>query len=270
LAIAAIGSATSAEDTTGTATSKAVTCPSTSSGELLIVPVSRFIASPGTLTISDNIGGATGWTRVGTAIGTAAAGWIDLFFNPNSSAGVTTITVSTGTGSYITLGCQRFSGAATASAQDGAEVTNTGVGTAISGGTYTPSVAGTVVIFAMSEGDTGTITNTWSGSTLALNVDPTGGSGQPLWLAFQVIAGTTAQTPTATMSLSAGWQTKTIGIKAAAGGGGGGRVFGQSGLDGLSIAGPKQFNPLSYTRRDIDRMARAEIARLERMGARAA
>jgi hypothetical protein len=194
-----------------------------------------------------------------------------LFFNPNAPAGVTTITVTTNTGCYITLGVQRFSGAATSSAQDGAEVTNTGIGTAVSGGTYTPSVAGDVIIFAMSEGDTGTISNTWSGSTLALNVDPTGGSGQPLWLAYQVLAGTTAQTPTATMSTSVGWQTKTIGIKAAAGGGGGGgRLFGQSVLDGLSIAGPKQFNPLSYTRRDIDRMARAEIARLERMGARAA
>lgn len=210
MAIAHIAS-TSAEGTSGSATTQACSCASTSLGELLVVTVTRFTGAAGTPSVADNLATA-GWTRVGTSQGSAAAGWLDVFYLPNAPAGITTVTATDTNGAFITVSISRFSGAATASPVDGAAVLGSGSTTAVSVGPYTPSVAGDLVFFAMTEGDTTTLTNTWSGSTLGVNVDPTGASGQPLFTAFQVVAGTTAQTPTATMGAAIAWFGKVVGF----------------------------------------------------------
>lgn len=108
---------------TAVATSATITI-SPAAANLLVVCVSGYNGSTANHAMSDNIGGATGWVKVG---GVAAASGdptcVSMWYKQNIPAGITSLTCTGGTSTLITIGiAHEVSGASTSAAFTGGEV----------------------------------------------------------------------------------------------------------------------------------------------------
>lgn len=111
-------------------------------------------------------------------------------------------------------------------------------------GNITPASIGDLAVALVANVNNKTPT-AGSGFTIPANGTVTG-SGNGLGFEYQIAPSTSAIAAAFTMA-SSEWNGVAV-MLAAAGGGGGRTTFGRPGLDGHSIAGIKQFNPVMYHR----------------------
>lgn len=117
------------------------------SGRLIIAAVSEYLVTTNNATVSDNVGGTTGWVNVGRATDLSSNGiGVSLFYKANAPSGITTITgtKSTGTADF-TIIVHEVTGASTSSPFTGGEVaTANGVSANGQTGTVTNGTANSI------------------------------------------------------------------------------------------------------------------------------
>jgi hypothetical protein len=217
-------------DVKGSTSPLAATAANHTTGNLLWVFV--LTQNANAVTVSDTAGNT--FTQIGVTI-TSGINRLRQYYAKNITGHATNVVTATyaGATAYSVLGVRQFSGCDTSSPLNGSNTGTGASGTAIATGTIT-IVGSNSVICAGIEADGQPIT---AGSGYAITAI-TGGGG---FTADEYKLVSASEAATATGNASNVWAIVGAAFNAAGAAAAG--VFGQSGLDGLSITGPKQFNP---------------------------
>jgi hypothetical protein len=268
---------------TGGSTTAATLGASVAAGDtlMLMTTVGLDPSTLGSSTVTDNISASNVYNRLASANGGMrfssidGQGW-DAWWSIIVVGGTPTVTYTPGGGSraWIALKGSHFTGSDAASTKrdsKGANQTHPGTGAnAISSGSVASAASGDLLWACTADGSATTTKVAGTGFT-GSTVDATSGMLDEWLTASGAAAGTFTD---ATNGGSKVYGTMAIAITPASGGGGGRTFFMQSGLDGHSSAGPKQFNPTLYHRhpsisleayhRERERLHRAFMAKVRR------
>lgn len=232
--------------TVDTGTSLTVSYAGAVAGNFLVhvIGVARHTTTVGTITLPSTWSSAVNGTSAANSGGYIVNS--PIFYKPNIASGAHSAAHSGWPSLTAANGIiAEFSGLDTSTPLDTA-VNNNQASTGTSGTTASSGVASqaNVLWIAVLAAENGVNTSGFTSSiagwtTLAtLASDAT---GVAWWSGYQIAAVSTAVNPGVSWTNSSAWQGSVAGFKPAAGGAV--RIFSQTSLNGLSIAGPKQFNP---------------------------
>ena len=144
---------------------------SPSAGSCLALGVAEYQSTADNTSISDNIDGTTGWTKVVRAVN--GDGSVVLWYKKNIPSGITSVVLTRSTGaSYYNCHIHEITGASTSSPfTSGESSTATGSGTSANTGTVTTATANSIMVAITTPYDDG-----GNPSTLTLNAAGTSGA----------------------------------------------------------------------------------------------
>lgn len=143
---------------------------SPSAGSCLAVGIAEYQSSADNTSISDNIDGTTGWTKVIRAVN--GDGSVVLWYKKNIPSGITTVTLTRSTGaSYYNCHVHEITGANTSTPfTSGESSTATGSSSSANSGTVTTATANSILVAITTPYDEGV-----NPATLTLNAAGTSG-----------------------------------------------------------------------------------------------
>lgn len=144
---------------------------SPSPGSCLAVGIAEYQSSADNTSISDNIDGTTGWTKVIRAVN--GDGSVVLWYKKNIPSGITSVVLTRSTGaSYYNCHVHEITGADTSTPfTSGESSTATGASSSANTGTVTTATANSIMVAVTSPYDEG-----GNPATLALNAAGTSGA----------------------------------------------------------------------------------------------